>query len=76
MAPTTTSTTHKINKKTRRHNSNFSQRAKSSVFIVLYFAILIVLAIFADPKSRVIPSFKDNHLIPFGFFVLVFALTI
>ena len=76
MAPTTTSTTHKINKKTSRHNSNFSQRAKSSVFIVLYFAILIVLAVFANPKSQVIPSFQDNHLIPFGFFVLVFALTI
>ena len=76
MAATTVSTTHKINKKTRRHNSNFSQRAKSSVFIVLYFAILIVLAVFADPESRVVPSFQDNHLIPFGFFVLVFALTI
>ena len=71
MAATTVSTTHKINKKTRIHNSNFSQRAKSSVFIVLYFAILIVLAVFADPKSHVIPSFQNNLLIPFGFIILV-----
>ena len=40
------------------------------------FAVVVVLAVFADPKSHVIPSFQNNPLIPFGFFILVLALTI
>lgn len=76
MVTTAASKTHKINKETRQHNGSFSERARSSVFIVLYFAVVVVLAVFADPKSRVIPSFQNNLLIPFGFFILVFALTI
>ena len=76
MVTTAASKTHKINKETRQHNGSFSERARSSVFIVLYFAVVVVLAVFADPKSHVIPSFQNNLLIPFGFFILVFALTI
>jgi len=77
MATTKTASTNlKTNKKTRRVSSNFSQRAKSSVFIILYFAILVVLAIFADPKCRVIPKFQENLFIPLGFFAAIFAFTI
>lgn len=72
----TASTNLKTNKKTRRLSSNFSQRAKSSVFIILYFAILVFLAIFADPKCRVIPKFQENLFIPLGFFIAIFAFTI
>lgn len=76
MVTITASKTDKINKKTRQHNGSFSERARSSVFIVLYFAVVVVLAVFANPKSHVIPSFQNNPLIPFGFFILVIALTI
>jgi hypothetical protein len=76
MATKTATQTPNKPKKIRRGNSNFSQRAKSSVFIVLYFAVLIVLAIFADPMCRLIPSFRASQWYPFSFFISIFALTI
>lgn len=76
MATLTTPTSHKINKITKKLNDSFLKRAKSAVFIFLYFAVIVVLAVFADSKNYVVPSFQNNNLIPFTFFILVFALTI
>lgn len=69
----------KINKNKTDVNpkkANFISRAKSSVFIVLYFLIIVALAIFCDPQCRLAPAFLSNKWIPFIFYVLIFCATI
>lgn len=69
----------KINKNKTDVNpkkANFISRAKSAVFIVLYFLIIIALAIFCDPQCRLAPAFLSNKWWPFIFYVLIFCATI
>ena len=35
-------------------------RAKSSVFIVLFFLIVVALSIFCDPQCRLAPAFLSH----------------
>ena len=72
-------TLSKINKNTTdvsSTKSNFVTRAKSSVFIVLFFLIAVTLSLFCDPQCRLVPSFLSNKWLPFIFYVVVFCVTI
>ena len=51
-------------------------RVKSSVFIVLFFLIVVALSIFCDPQCRLAPAFLSHKWISFIFYVLVFCTTI
>jgi len=55
---------------------NFLTRTKSSIFITLYFLLLVLLAFFSDPQSQFIPALSVNKLYPFIFYILFFLSTI
>jgi len=55
---------------------NFLTRTKSSVFITLYFLLLVLLAFFSDPQPQFIPALSVNKLYPFIFYVVFFLSTI
>lgn len=55
---------------------NFLTRTKSSIFITLYFLLLVLLAFFSDPQSRFIPALSVNKLYPFIFYIVFFLSTI
>ena len=56
--------------------ANLITRAKSSVFVILFFLIAVALSVFCDPQCRFAPAFLSNKWIPFTFYVLVFCITI
>ncbi len=55
---------------------NFLTRTKSSIFITLYFLLLVLLAFFSDPQSQFIPALSVNKLYPFIFYIVFFLSTI
>ncbi len=55
---------------------DFLRRTKTSIFILLYFLFLFLLAFFSDPQCQFAPALSVNKCYPFIFYIAFFLSTI